>query len=70
MRGKHRARFWRDLNFINCKRARIAHQLLARRHWPESYLETFMADLREDLADDTRAKDSKSSPHRKKPRKR
>jgi hypothetical protein len=62
MRGQHRASFWRELGFINARRARNSLWLLSQRHWPESYLVDFMADLDED----SRAKDSQSLAHRKK----
>ena len=49
MRGRHRARFWREHGWMNLKRARAA-QLLDRRHYPESYLHEFMSDLSQDDA--------------------
>jgi hypothetical protein len=51
IRGDHRARFWRRLHWTNLQRATIAHWTINQRHWPESCLVEYMADL-SDLTDD------------------
>ena len=47
--GELRAAFWRSQDWANLERARYAHWVLRRRHWPEEpYLHEFMADLSPD----------------------
>jgi hypothetical protein len=38
-------RFWRTQGWTNLKRGTIARWTMRQRHWPESYLTEFMADL-------------------------
>jgi hypothetical protein len=45
LRARHRARFWRTQGWTNLKRGTIARWTMMRRHWPESYLPEFTADL-------------------------
>jgi hypothetical protein len=47
--GRARARFWETQGWANLQRATYVRWTLRRRHWPESCLDGFMADLSDEL---------------------
>jgi hypothetical protein len=47
--GQARAHFWATQNWVNLERATFARYTLRQRHWSESYLTEFMADLSAEL---------------------
>lgn len=43
--GIARARFWSTQAWTNLQRGEIARWIYSARHWPESYLTDYLADL-------------------------